>query len=76
MKLWRGLTVPAAGCYPGLKKHPEVLKTSRDNGFLMWCLRIVLLPFGLLYDVFVAPVLFVLQLLCLIQFLNLLGRGQ
>lgn len=59
-----------------LKKHPEVLKTSRDNGFLMWCLRIVLLPFGLLYDVFVVPVLFVLQLLCLIQFLNLLGRGQ
>ncbi|MBP5586547.1 MAG: hypothetical protein J6Y92_09370 [Lentisphaeria bacterium] len=33
-----------------LGEHPEAMKGGRDNNLLLWCMRIMLLPFGLLFD--------------------------
>ena len=32
------------------QEHPEVLTTTRDTGFLIWCKRILLVPLGFLCD--------------------------
>ena len=46
-----------------LSEHPEAMKRSRDNGFLTWCVRILLVPLGLLYDVTILPLVYLYMLL-------------
>ena len=39
-----------------LGEHPDALKRGRDNNLLVWCLRFLLLPFGLLFDMVFVPI--------------------
>jgi len=47
-----------------MNEHPEAtMRRSRDNGFLTWCGRILLLPLGLLFDMTILPLAYLYMLL-------------